>query len=310
VASQKIAFIVNPHAAAGSAGKTWPKISALARDRVGPFSTYFTTGPGDGIRLTRQALSDGAEVIVCVGGDGTLNEVVNGLMDEKGPIRPETAVGFIARSTGCDLIKTVPIHRELDRALDIIKHAHTRILDLGRIRYQDRRGRPTYRYFHNIASFGLGGEVDERVNRSSKTWGGFLSFMGATLISLLKYHKKKIHLKVDDSFDGEVTVWNIAVANGQYHGGGMWVAPAALVDDGLFHITVVGDLTLPQVFLNLPNLYNGKIYQVSEIRSFVGKRVEASSDQRVLLDVDGEQIGALPVVIEMVPRAVSLITAV
>jgi diacylglycerol kinase (ATP) len=310
VASTKIAFIVNPHAAAGSAGRTWSTISALARDRLGAFSTYLTTGPGDGIRLTRQALSDGAEIIVCVGGDGTLNEVVNGLMGEDGPLRPGIAVGFIARSTGCDLIKTVSIDRKLERAMDIIKNGHTRILDLGRIRYQGRHSNLSYRYFHNIASFGLGGEVDERVNRTTKALGGFLSFIGATLVSLLKYDKKRIHLKVDDVFDEEVNVWNIAVANGQYHGGGMLVAPRAQVDDGLFHVTVIGDLTLPQVFLNLPKLYNGKIYEVAKVRSFSGKRVEASSDQKVLLDVDGEQIGTLPVIIEIVPRAVSLITAV
>jgi diacylglycerol kinase (ATP) len=309
MASKKIAFIINPQAAAGSAGKSWPTIKALARDRLGPFSAYFTDGPGDAIRLTRQVLSQGAEVIVCVGGDGTLNEVVNGLMGEDRPLRPETMLGFIPRSTGCDLAKTVHIYRELDRALDIIKDSHTRILDLGRIRYQDRRGQPSYRYFHNVTSFGLGGEVDERANRTTKAFGGFLSFLWATVISLLKYDKKRIHLKVDDSFDGEVTIWNVAVANGQYHGGGMWVAPGARVDDGLFNVTVVGDLTLPQVFLNLPKLYNGKIYQVPQVSSFVGKRVEATSDQRVLLDVDGEQIGALPVVIEMVPRAVHLITA-
>jgi YegS/Rv2252/BmrU family lipid kinase len=309
VASTKIAFIVNPHAAAGSAGKTWSTISALAQDRLGAFSTYFTTGPGDGIRLTRQALSDGAEIVVCVGGDGTLNEVVNGLMSEDGPINPDVSVGFIARSTGCDLIKTVPIYRKLDRALDLIKGGHTRILDLGRIRFRDHRKNRSYRYFHNIASFGLGGEVDERVNRTTKALGGFLSFIGATLVSLLKYDKKRIHLKIDDVFDEEVNVWNIAVANGQYHGGGMLVAPGAQVDDGLFQVTVIGDLTLPEVFLNLPKLYNGKIYQVAKVRSFSGKRVEASSDQKVLLDVDGEQIGTLPVVIEIVPRAVSLITA-
>jgi diacylglycerol kinase (ATP) len=309
VASKKIAFIVNPHAAAGSAGRSWPTIKALAGDRLGPFSAYFTTGPGDAIGLTRQALSRGAEVVVCVGGDGTLNEVVNGLMGEDGPIRPDAMLGFIPRSTGCDLAKTVHLYREPDRALDIIKHAHTRILDLGRIRFQDRRGQPSYRYFHNITSFGLGGEVDERANRTTKAFGGFLSFLWAMLISLLKYDKKRIRLKVDESFDGEVTIWNVAVANGQYHGGGMWVAPEAQVDDGLFHVTVVGDLTLPQVFLNLPKLYNGKIYQVAQVRSFVGKRVEAFSEQRVLLDVDGEQIGALPVVIEMVPQAVHLITA-
>ena len=309
MASKKIVFIVNPQAAAGSAGKSWPTIKALARDRLGPFSAHFTSGPGDAIRLTRKALSQGAEVIVCVGGDGTLNEVVNGLMAGDRPIRPDAMLGFIPRSTGCDLAKTVHINRKLDRALDIIKDSHTRILDLGRIRYQDSRGQPSYRYFHNVTSFGLGGEVDERANRTTKAFGGFLSFLWATVISLLKYDTKRIHLKVDDSFDGEVTIWNVAVANGQYHGGGMRVAPGARVDDGLFHVTVVGDLTLPEVFWNLPKLYNGKIYQVAQVSSFVGKRVEASSDQRVLLDVDGEQIGALPVVIEMVPRAVHLITA-
>jgi YegS/Rv2252/BmrU family lipid kinase len=308
MASNKIVFIVNPHAAAGSAGKSWPTINALARDRLGPFSVSFTAGPGDAIGLTRQALNRGAEVVICVGGDGTLNEVVNGLMGEHGPIRPDATLGFIPRSTGCDLAKTLHIHRELDQALDVIKNCHTRLLDLGRIRYQDRRGQPFYRYFHNVTSFGLGGEVDERANRTTKAFGGFLSFFWAMLISLLKYDKKKIHLKVDESFDREVTIWNVAVANGQYHGGGMRVAPGAQVDDGLFHVTVVGDLILPQVFLNLPKLYNGKIYEVSQVSSFVGKRVEAFSDQRVLLDVDGEQIGALPVIIEMVPRAVHLIT--
>jgi YegS/Rv2252/BmrU family lipid kinase len=309
MASNKIAFIVNPHAAAGSAGRSWPTIKAMAEDRLGHFSVSFTAGPGDAIVLTRQALNRGAEVVICVGGDGTLNEVVNGLMGEHGPLRPDATLGFIPRSTGCDLAKSVHIDRELDRALDIIKDAHTCILDLGRIRYQDRCGQPAYRYFHNVTSFGLGGEVDERANKTTKAFGGFLSFFWAMLISLLKYDKKRIHLKVDESFDGEVTIWNVAVANGQYHGGGMWVAPGARVDDGLFHVTVVGDLTLPEVFWNLPKLYNGKIYQDAQVNSFVGKRVEAISEQRVLMDVDGEQIGALPVVIEMVPRALHLITA-
>lgn len=309
VASRKITFIVNPNAAMGSTSREWPQIKALARDRLGPFQPHLTTGPGDATELTRRALLEGAELVVCLGGDGTLNEVVNGFMAEDGPIRPEAMLGFIPRGTGCDFIKTVPIPRELNRALDVIMSSHARPIDLGRLTYMDHSGHRSHRYFHNITSFGLGGEVDERVNRTTKVFGGFVSFIWATLISILVYDKKRVHLKVDNCFDQRVLCWNVVVANGQYHGGGMWVAPEAAVDDGMFHVTVIGDFTLAEVFLNLPKLYNGKLLQLEKVSTLVGKRVQATSDQRVLLDVDGEQPGQLPVTIDIVPGAVSLITA-
>ncbi len=308
MSSRKITFIVNPSAAMGSTGREWHIIKALAKDRLGPFQALLTTGPGDAIRLTRRALLEGADLIVCVGGDGTLNEVVNGFMEEDSSIRPEAMLGFIPRGTGCDFIKTVPIPRKLNRALDLIIDSHARPIDLGRLRYRDHHGHYSSRYFHNVVSFGLGGEVDERVNRTTRVFGGFISFICATLISILIYNKKQIHLKVDNCFDQRVISWNVVVANGQYHGGGMWVAPGASVDDGLFHVTVIGDLTLAEVFLNLPKLYNGKIYQLKKVSTLVGKRVEAYSDQRVLLDVDGEQPGLLPVIIDIVPEALLLIT--
>jgi diacylglycerol kinase (ATP) len=309
LASRKIAFIVNPNAAMGSTGKEWPRIKALATDRLGPFQAMLTTGPGDAIRLTRLALLEGTALVVCVGGDGTLNEVVNGFMGEDSPIRPEAMLGFIPRGTGCDFIKTVPIPRELNRALDLIIGSHARPIDLGRLKYTGHHGQRCCRYFHNVTSFGLGGEVDERVNRTTKVFGGFISFIWATLISILIYNKKRIRLKVDNGFDQTVTSWNVVVANGQYHGGGMWVAPGAIVDDGMFHVTVIGDFTVPEVLLNLPNLYNGKILQLEKVSTLVGKRVEAYSDQRVLLDVDGEQPGQLPVIIDIVPAALPIITS-
>jgi diacylglycerol kinase (ATP) len=268
-----------------------------------------TAGPGDATMLTRRALQQGAEVVVCVGGDGTLNEVINGFFRQGSPIRPRTMLGLIPRGTGCDFIKTVPIPSNLNAAVEVITGFRTRAIDLGRVTYRDHHGHHSYRYFHNVTSFGLGGEVDERVNRSTKMFGGFVSFICATLISILIYHKKQIRLKVDDTFEQTIRSWNVVVANGQYHGGGMWVAPEASVDDGLFHVTIVGDLTLAEVFLNLPKLYNGKINQVEKVITLAGKRVEASSDGRVLLDVDGEQAGQLPVLIDIVPRALPLITS-
>jgi len=305
--SKKLTFILNPNAAMGAVSKAWPRIEALARNRLGSFQALHTAGPGDATNLTRQALLEGTEIVVCIGGDGTLNEVINGFMQEGGPLRQDTLLAFIPMGTGCDFIKTVSIPRDANRVFDLILDSHARAIDLGLLRYKDLQGRPASRYFHNLTSFGLGGEVDERVNRTTKALGGFVSFIWATLISLLIYDKKRVHLIVDNSFEQEVMTWNIAVANGQYHGGGMRVAPGAAVDDGLFHITVIGDLSLPQVFLNLPKLYNGKILEVEKVFSLTGKRIEAHSDQRVLLDVDGEQPGQLPVSIEIMPGALHLI---
>jgi diacylglycerol kinase (ATP) len=305
---KKRVFIVNPHASRGAVGKNWAQIKELAEKRLGCFKSFVTTAPGEATQFAKLAVSEGAQAVVCVGGDGTLNEVINGLMSEEGPRNPGVQLGFIPNGTGCDFRRTLLIPSHPEDALKIIEGGRTRPIDLGRLRYTDHDGESRTRYFHNLTSFGLGGEVDERVNRSGKKLGGFLSFIMATLVSLVLYEKKRIRLRVDEHFDEEVVVLNVAVANGQYHGGGMWVAPGADPSDGLFHVTLIGDLSLPEVFYYLPKLYNGKILQVKRVRSLTGKKVEALSDERVLLDVDGEQPGCLPVKIEMIPSALRVLS--
>jgi len=291
----------------GSTGREWSAIKDLAKDRLGPFEVYITTGPEDATKFTRSALQNGTTLVVCVGGDGTLNEVVNGFMGEEGPVGSEALLGFIPRGTGCDFIRTVGIPKDPGRALDLIVAGCVRPVDLGRLEYRDHQGRPSYKYFHNVASFGLGGEVDERVNKTTKAFGGFFSFLWATLVSLLIYDKKRIQIRLDNGPYRTITCWNIAVAIGQYHGGGMWIAPGARVDDGRFQVTLMGDLSLVQVFWHLPKLYNGNLLQVKKVNAHPAKRIEAHSEQRVLLDVDGEQPGQLPVTIDMVPGAIRLI---
>ena len=280
----------------------------MARDRLGPFQFHITSGPGDATLLARRVLLEGAEQVICVGGDGTLNEVINGFMGEDGPIRPDAVLGFIPNGTGCDFIKAVPIPSDLNMSLDTIIDSHVSSIDLGRMHYRDHQNRHRYRYFHNIASFGLGGEVNERVNKTSKVFGPFISFVWATFIAVLVYGKKRIRLRVDDYYDQEVICWNIAVANGRYHGGGMCVAPDAVVDDGLFNVTIIGDMSLAEVFRNFRHLYDGRIKLSAKVTTLTGTRVEAISDERVLLDVDGEQPGRLPVLIDIMPGALQLIT--
>jgi YegS/Rv2252/BmrU family lipid kinase len=243
--------------------------------------------------------------MVCMGGDGTLNEVINGIMTAEDR-RPELAVGFVPNGTGCDLVRTVPIPRDVRRAVDLIAENSARLLDLGRLRFQDQRGRMVDRYFHNIASFGLGGEVDARVNRTTKAFGPFLSFIWATMISILRYGKKTIRIATDSGFHETLRVWNVAVANGQFHGGGMQVAPGARIDDGRFHVVVIGDLTLAGVCRHLHKLYNGRIGTIAAVTTLTAARIEAEAEEPVLLDVDGEQPGTLPLSAEIVPGALRL----
>ncbi len=282
-------------------------IEALARDRLGPFETYMTRGPGDAVLRVKNALAQKVRLLVCVGGDGTLNEVVNGMMMHEASVRSDLALGFIPNGTGCDFVRTVSIPQDLEQAIDLIAAGTVRSIDLGVLFFRDDQGHERRRYFHNITSFGLGGDVARRVNRTTKALGPFVSFMWATLVSIFSCGKKKIRLRVDEGFERELRVWNVAVANGQYHGGGMWVAPGASVCDGILNVTVIGDLTIPEIFLNLPKLYNGKINDIEKVTTLAGEKVKASSNEQVLLDVDGEQPGMLPIDIGIVPDGLNII---
>jgi len=308
VTLSKIAFIVNPHAGNGVTGSNWPFIEALARDRLGHFETYMTQKPGDASMFAKAAVAKEAGLVVCMGGDGTLNEVINGIMMHEESIRSDVTLGFVPNGTGCDFVRTVPIPQNMEHALNLIAAGPVRSIDLGKLFFRNHEGCECLRYFHNITSFGLGGEVAQRVNRTSKALGPFISFLWATLISIFLYGKKRIRIRIDNDFEQEFNIWNVAVANGRYHGGGMRVAPDASVYDGLLNVTVIGDLTIPEIFLNLPKLYNGRIYDIDKVVIFTGEKIEAFSDQQVLLDVDGEQPGMMPIAINMVPGALKIIT--
>ncbi len=301
-------FIINPDAAGTLALGGWPHIELLARKSIGRFKAFFTSCPRDASIISRSAFLDGATTVVCVGGDGTFNEAVNGFMEKDGsPLNPDAALAVIPRGTGCDFARGLPAPVNIKRALAAIKRRRVRYIDLGRVRYTDHSGKTTFSYFHNVTSFGMGGEVVRRANRTPKILGGFTSFIWATLTSMFLYNSKCIRLKVDNSFDKEIVSLNVAVANGQYHGGGMRVAPGAVMDDGLFHITIVGDINLSEFLLNLPRLYNGNIGRVKKVKIITGIKVEAYSDQKVLLEMDGEQPGRLPAVFEIIPKVLPVV---
>jgi YegS/Rv2252/BmrU family lipid kinase len=301
--------IVNPASANGATGRRWPRLARLLHDQLAALGTpriLFTDRPGSATSLTRQALKDGARLVISVGGDGTQNEVVNGFFDGPVAIGSGAAFGFIPAGTGGDLRKSLGWSGDAHAAVERLRTGHRRWIDLGRITMPGAGRDPRILYFINVASFGISGVVDQAVSRGSKYLGGRASFALASLRSLWSYRDQAVSLSLDGGPPMPLTITNVAIANGQYFGGGMRVAPRAEIDDGFFDVTVWGGFGLRDFILRSQKLYDGTHLELEGAHSFRARRVEARSEDKVLLDMDGEQPGLLPATFELLPRAICL----
>jgi YegS/Rv2252/BmrU family lipid kinase len=299
-------FVVNPNSANGRTGRVWPEIKALARSVLGEIGFGLTEGQWHASELARDAIRQGYEMIVSVGGDGTNNEVVNGFFESDEPVNPEAVFGVVCSGTGSDLIRTMNVPRDFKESVPMLAGVEARPTDVGRMTLRDHAGKDVRRYFINIASFGVGGEVDELVNKSSKALGGKVSFLWASLRGTLAYSNRKVTLRLDGGEPMERSVFNAAVANGQYFGAGMRTAPEAAMDDGLFDVCLMGDFTLREQLKLMRTIYKGEHLKMAKVESWRAKKVEAASKERVLLDVDGEQPGMLPATFEVAPKAIRI----
>lgn len=299
-------FIVNPRAGNGAVERKMDLIRLLARKFFIDHRMLLTDGPGRATEYARQALEAGVRQVICVGGDGSLNEVVNGLMAHEVAKASRPQLGYLPLGASSDLAKTLGIPFNIENGLRDIATLKGRWIDVGRATFIGHDNKSTSAYFINALSFALGGEVAGRVNRSSKSLGGFLSYLRAALTALVFFRKPLVRLQIDNKVEHRIC-WQVTVANGRYHGGGMLLAPDAKVDDGRLRVTVVGDLSLPALLLNLPRFYNGGIYSVDSISRFSGRKIEAEANDPVLVEIDGEQIGRLPLTAEVLPLALWMI---
>ena len=295
--------IVNPRSANGATARAWPALAHKLENAIGSFETLFTDGPGAATRLARDALRGGASLVVSVGGDGTHNEVSNGFFDGATAVAPDATFGIIPAGTGGDFRRSFGWSADPREAIERLRTGARRRIDVGRLEFIATDGQPASRCFVNVASFGIGGLVDDKVNRSSKLLGGRLSFSLASLRALLEYRDQKVRLTLDGGAPEALCVTNVAMANGQFFGAGMWVAPEAKLDDGLFDVTIWQGFGLSDFLLRSRRIYDGTHVKFSGTRVLRARRVVAESDERVLLDVDGEQPGRLPATFELLPQA-------
>lgn len=309
VIAMKTFVVVNPAAAGGRAGKHWPRISRELTDAIGPFEFAMTKRSGDATPLVRSAITDGAKNIIAVGGDGTINEAINGICDgETGPAR-DISFGFVMCGTGGDFRRSFDFPKALSAAIARLKSGHTQTIDLGRLRYTDHNGTQALRWFNNISSFGFSGEVVRAVNsaRYSKLLGGKFSFLWNSFLQLRKYQGCKVDIAIDGHTVSE-DVCTAAVCNGRFFGGGMMMAPNAALDDGTFDVVVVKQ-NPPLTVFDMRLLYSGAHLKHPNVTVYRGQKIEAKpvSNQPIYLDVEGEQPGSLPATFEVVPKALRVL---
>lgn len=301
----KTAVIVNPVSANGVTARRWPEIAALMEGEGLGFESFMTEAPEHATTLTREALGQGFDLVISVGGDGTHNEVMNGFFAPGGELRREAQLAFVSMGTGSDLIKTLQIPKDPAEAVKHLIRSEPRPVDVGRLSFMSYRGGRETRYFINIAGLGLDGDTVNRVNRTSKALGGFVSFLWGTVASLALYRNKEMAITVDDEllFEGPVAI--VAVANGRYFGGGMCIAPHAQMDDGLFDIVIMHSLSKINLLANLPKVYKGSHLSHPNCISRRGRKAVIQTEE-ALLNLDGEQPGKGPVEMELLPLALQV----
>ncbi len=306
--SYRTVVVINPHSAGGRTGRRWPQTARVIEAGLGhPFNARFTTRPGEATEVTRAALREGAELVISVGGDGTHNEVVNGFFDPGAvPINPQAIFSLVPSGTGGDFRKSIGLPKGAEAAAARLAGPGWRTIDLGHLQYTTAAGEPAERLFLNITSFGLGGVVDDYVNRTTKAFGGRLSFMVGTVRALLSYRNPTVRLRLDDHFDETLRINNVAVANGEYFGGGMHVAPLAKLDDGRFDVVVFGDISRARVVALSRTIYRGAHLSLPNVRLLHAQTVSLTSRETVLIDMDGEQPGRLPATARVLPGALRL----
>ena len=302
----KYAFILNPRSGNGRAGRQWARLDAEIARLIGEYTVFQTKHPGHATELTRQALHEGHDRIVSAGGDGTHYEVVNGFFDGTDPINPEASMALLAIGTASDLCKTYRVPKGRG-AIPFLNSEKVLPVDVGRLTSTTEEGETIVRHFNTAAHIGLGGVVGEHTNRRSKALGGFLTFLIGVITARIEYSAKEMTVECDGETFTD-TLMEVVVANGFYDGGGMHVAPHGLLDSGFFEVYTMAEMGPVDSLINIPRMYKGTQDKHPAVRYRRAKRVTVTSNERVVVSPDGELAGVLPATMEIVPKALRIVT--
>jgi len=301
--------IVNPASGSGRARKRWPGISATLMEYGLDHEVSFTSGPKDATRIARELAHAGTKTIVAVGGDGTVNEIINGMIDSNLPVNGETKLLVLPCGTGKDLGRSLGTG-QVENAIKALLAGSVTNMDIGLITYASSDGMTESRYFANVADLGLGANVADRISRSSKKLGGLLTYLIAAVRTIVEFKAREIIVEIDGEQIFHDSANMVVLANGQYFAGGMHVAPTASICDGLLEMYILADVGKRALLTSLlPRVYRGKHVGRHGVLHVRAGSVSIDSAAGILLEMDGEQIGSSPVSVEVVPRVLPVVIA-
>lgn len=302
----KVAVIVNPAAHKGGAARRWPAIQAELARRLGAFEPRFTEGPGHATHLAKAALAAGVRRFVAVGGDGTVNETLNGLLEPSGRLRaPDAVLCPVPAGTANELCRALGHLDHPAHAFDAAAGQATRAIDLLRVRCTGLDGRPVDRFGYLIVSLGAAATISYRTSQSR--WLkklGEIAYLLMTPPVTLGYRHREVAIGIDGADTGRRRLFTAMVANTENGGGGMKLMPGARFDDGVLDLIEMGDVSRFGVLFNImPKLYSGAHVRHPKVRTSRGRSFAFTSDVETLVDVDGETVGRLPLEVSVLPQA-------
>lgn len=298
--------IVNRNAGNGKGKKDWDMISALLKNKLLLFTVKFTERKGHAIGITREGITEGFRKILTVGGDGTLNEVINGVFSNDTCPTNGITIALIPVGTGNDWGRMFGIPLDYEKAIKIISDNKNMLHDVGLVSFFNGKEKIN-RYFINIAGLGFESEVVRRTNiQKDKGRSGKLIYFYNLLISLLSYKNTPADIVVDGE-KIKANVFSLNVGNGRYCGGGMRQTPDALPDDGLLDVTIINGMGKLEIIRNLKILYDGTILKHPKINGYRCKNIKVSSDSIIYTEADGESLGHTPAEFSIVPASVKIV---
>jgi diacylglycerol kinase (ATP) len=308
-----VGVVVNPVAGSGRMRRRWPGIEQVLTRQLGALDVKKTTGPGEACDLARQLSMDGAELVIAVGGDGTVSETVDGLLQARGATGHAADLAIVPVGTGSDLARGLGIAVDIDRLAARIAGGDKRMIDAGCVNYVGDDGALASRHFVNIASLGLSGPTDRAVNaaKSGGRFSGRLVFLFHTVREMLRYKFQNVRVTVDGGEPIEARIALVAIANAPYFGGGMKIAPDAAPDDALFEVVIVRGVSKFSLLMDLRLVYSGSHKSLPSCTILRGKKIVVEplgnlDANAALLDIDGESPGRIPATFEVIPAAITV----